>query len=300
MKMSDNDMPLSERDLARSKNGSDASNLIGRSASFQAGPLILSPRSTKDGNDVRLRLIAVVDGSGRYRCLSSSGDLKANFGHHADAAHSSYSNCEILSFRESVQVENIASAVLLFEAGPGCGAVDCRLLGREVLLDLYRPAPSYITLRLDPLDRCDLRQICAPLEITAIGQRNTHALGTQCVISSIYTDYPRARVRSDGVSRFKLHAAEWESGDNGDLLVNSGVCVLSNPQRTAVEVVCHEWAGLVILRRGPLLNAADLFSKHRCMGLIISETCDIMIGKSTGLGPGQSPYFGAFLDIFNP
>ncbi|WP_294534527.1 hypothetical protein [uncultured Rhodoblastus sp.] len=265
-----------------------------------SGMLVLSPRAAPPGGEARLRLCALVDAHGAFRCLTRAFDLQAEFGPDANASFSPFSNGDVMSFQRDVCRDAIVSAVLMFEAGPASGLVECSLLGRSITVDLYRPSPGYVALRLDPLETCDLRQIWAPLEIHVIGEKNGRSRGTQCVISGVYTDYPRVRVQNEAVRRFHLPEADIERGDNGDVLINRGICVFSNPQRAAVEVVCHDWAGLVVLRRGPLLNAVDLFSLERCKGLIVGESCDIAIGKNTGLGLGEQPLFGAFVDVFNP
>jgi hypothetical protein len=270
------------------------------SAALQETPasaLTLSPRT---GAEVRAKLCVFVADDGTLHQWIGGRALEKGFGPGVETPYSDYSGDEVGLFRQGVKLDGVASAALLFEAGPNAGVVECGLRGITRTVDLYRPSETYVVVRMDFSDLCDLRRVWAPLEIHVIGASNRASRGQQCVISAIYTDYPRRRTSVKSVGRFKMPPSNWRNGDNDEIIVDRGVCIFSNPQRTAVEILCHDWSGLVVLRRGPLLNIVDLYAPQRYKGLIVSESCDVAIGKNTGLGIGEAPMFGAFLDVFNP
>jgi hypothetical protein len=261
-----------------------------------ASRLFLSPHG---GAPVRIQTCALVGEDNQLRISTGASALGAEFGPRLEAGETAFAG-DVGIIRSALQVDGVVSTVMLLEAGPDGGVLDASLGDRRITIDLFRPLPQLVPLRLDACGAINLRELWDPLEIHVLGISNRQSNDTQCVISGLYTDYPRRRAANLFVERFKLPASYSEQGANGDIIVRRGTCLFSNPQRTAVEVVCHEWAGLVVLRRGPLLNAVDLYATLRCKGIFVSESCEIAVGRNTGLGVGEAPMFGAFLDIFNP
>jgi hypothetical protein len=258
--------------------------------------LRLSPRA---GSAVCIRACALVTQGNQLEMWIGGGPLRSGFGPLVEVRATEFAG-DVGVIRDAVELDSVTSAVLLLEAGPDGGVLHGSLRGRRLSIDLYRARPQFVTLRLDASSDMDLRNLWDPLEIHVLGIANRRSNDTQCVISGLYSDYPRRRAPNVFIERFKLQAANLERGENGDIIMRRGTCIFSNPQRTAVEVVCHDWAGVIVLRRGPLLNTVDLYAAQRGRGMIISESCDIAMGRNTGLGVGEVPFFSAFLDVFNP
>ncbi|MCK8782946.1 hypothetical protein M0638_00940 [Roseomonas sp. NAR14] len=171
------------------------------------------------------------------------------------------------------------SAVMVVEAGPGAGAVLLEFCGvrRHAVLD--QPQRRYLAIRFDDAAVAAGVPAEAPLEVLVPALANGDSAGSELVLSGWFDHYPR-HLQPASALRF-APGSRHKAGSDDMIVLESGGVLVPEAARAALVIRGHDWSGLVFLRRGDLVNAADLYRAAPQQGLILGASCDVVFEADT-------------------